>query len=325
MVNASNLLITGATGSLGRHFLKLVLKECPYLKKISIYSRDEFKQYELAKELPESVYPQLQYVLGDIRDRDKLILATQGIDIIVHIAALIHVPLGETNPDEFIKTNIGGSQNIADAARINNVRKVIVVSTDKAVSPVNLYGATKMIAEKIFLSAGQNNQKTKYTIIRFGNLFGARGSVIPLFREKAKEGNIPVTHPGMTRFTIPLTLAAKDILWIMKHALGNEVFIPRMPSYHIIDLAKAIAPTSTITYTGIRPGERLHEELISPAESENTIELEDFYAIIPINSNPEQYLQHYNAKKTPSGFSYSSNHNNVWLTEDQLTDMLSQL
>ncbi|MFN3554331.1 MAG: UDP-N-acetylglucosamine 4,6-dehydratase (inverting) [Bacteroidales bacterium] len=325
MLNDKSVLITGGTGSFGKKFVETILQRYPNLKRLVVFSRDELKQFEMAQAYPREKYPQLRFFIGDVRDYPRFKRACQGIDVIIHAAALKHVPAGEYNPDEFIKTNIGGAQNVVDAALGTNVKVVVALSTDKAAAPINLYGATKLVSDKLFIAA--NNIKgwrdIRFSVVRYGNVMGSRGSVIPFFMEKAKTSDVlPITHKDMTRFNISLEEGVEMVMWAIEHAIGGELFVPKIPSYNIETVAKAIAPNAKLEYVGIRPGEKLHEEMITESDSYNTIEFDRYYAILPSDSNKEKYLKHYNAKEVNKGFKYNSGTNDEWIDVEQMRELI---
>lgn len=316
------ILITGGTGSFGKAFVSFLLEKKIPLKKIIIFSRDELKQYEMSQIYPEKRYSHLRFFIGDVRDKDRLKTAFKNVDIIVHAAALKQVPVAEYNPLEFIKTNILGAQNIIEAALDNNVRKVIALSTDKASSPVNLYGATKLCSDKLFISANNivGKKDLRFSIVRYGNVMGSRGSVLHTFLEQKKTGFITITHPEMTRFNISLNEGVKMVLWTIANSLGGEIFVPKIPSFKIIDLAKAVCNQCTIKISGIRPGEKIHEEMISNYDSRTTIDINNYYSILPYNL-VKKYLS-LKFKLVKKDFSYSSNTNKVFLSIPQLRKII---
>lgn len=319
-IEESKILITGGTGSFGRSFINNILNNYPSVKRLVIFSRDELKQYEMQQIYPEAKFPQLRFFLGDIRDRDRLKTALNDIDIVVHAAALKHVPAGEYNPMEFVKTNVIGSENLASACLATNVKKVVALSTDKACSPVNLYGATKLCADKLLVAA--NNIKgfrnIKFSIVRYGNVMGSRGSVIPYFIQKAKTGLLPITDKDMTRFNIILEEAVEMVLWSIKNALGGEIFVPKIPSYRIIDLAEAIGPSCKHEYVGLRPGEKIHEEMIAKSDGNSTIDLGKYYAILPSDRKLLKLYKELNINysSVENGFFLDSSKNNFLNPED---------
>jgi UDP-N-acetylglucosamine 4,6-dehydratase (inverting) len=307
-----SLLITGGTGSFGKALLKNLINSNLKLRRIIIFSRDELKQFELQKLYSEKRYPFLRFFLGDVRDLRRLQYAFKDVDYVVHAAALKQVPAAEYNPFEFIKTNILGAQNIIEATLSNNVKKVIALSTDKAVSPLNLYGATKLCSDKLFLAANNitGNQKSSFSIVRYGNVFGSRGSVYHEFLRQRKNKNFEITHKEMTRFNINMEDAIKMVLWVLKNSIGAEVFVPKLSSFRIVDLAKAIDKDSIINYVGIRPGEKIHEELITDSDSFHTVSIKNYYVVLNYNKKLiKSYYKKFKAKKVPLNFSYNSGHN----------------
>lgn len=326
MLNFKSVLITGGTGSFGKKFTQIILEKYPEVKRIVIYSRDELKQFEMAQHYPEKEYPNIRFFIGDVRDAARFKRACEGIDVIIHAAALKQVPTAEYNPDECIKTNIGGAQNVIDAALGTNVKIVVALSTDKAAAPINLYGATKLVSDKLFIAANniKGSRDLRFSVVRYGNVMGSRGSVIPFFIEKAKTGVIPITHPKMTRFNISLEDGVAMVLWVIENALGKEIFIPKIPSYNIETVAKAIAPNAKLQEIGIRPGEKLHEELITESDSYNTIEFDKYYAILPSDIEKTKYLDHFNAWEVPTGFKYNSGTNTEWETIETMRDKIKK-
>jgi UDP-N-acetylglucosamine 4,6-dehydratase (inverting) len=324
MLNGKSILITGGTGSFGKMFTKMILARCPDAKRLVIYSRDELKQFEMAQLYPESKYPQIRFFIGDVRDGARFKRACEGIDVIIHAAALKQVPAAEYNPDECIKTNIGGAQNVIDAALATNVKIVVALSTDKAAAPINLYGATKLVSDKLFIAANKikGGRDLRFSVVRYGNVMGSRGSVIPFFMEKAKSGEIPITHRDMTRFNISLEDGVEMVLWAIENALGGEIFVPKIPSYKIETVAKAIAPNAKLVNVGIRPGEKLHEEMITESDSYNTIEFDRYYAILASDANKEKYLKYYGAHEVQKGFKYNSGTNAEWETVESMREKI---
>ena len=309
------ILLTGGTGSFGKHFCKIMLEKY-HPKVIRIYSRDELKQHEMRQTLEDGV----RYFIGDVRDADRIKRAMEGVDIVVHAAALKQVPACEYNPFEAIKTNIHGAENIIDAAIDVGVKKVVALSTDKAANPVNLYGATKLCAEKIFIqgNAYSGSRGTRFCCVRYGNVIGSRGSVIPLFKEQRKTGKITITDDRMTRFWITLNQAVDLVVNALRHSQGGEIFIPKIPSMRIVDLAKAIAPECKIDNIGIRPGEKLHEILITEDEGRHAVDHNGMYIILPNYSWWEEKKIYQNARPLAADFSYCSNNNDEWLTVEDL-------
>ena len=325
MLNGKSVLITGGTGSFGKKFVETILKRYPEVKRIVIYSRDELKQFELKQKYPESKYPQLRFFIGDVRDGERLKRACEGVDVIIHAAAIKQVDTAEYNPEECIKTNIHGAQNVINAALQTGVKHVVALSTDKACAPINLYGATKLTSDKLFTAANNisGSKDIKFSVVRYGNVMGSRGSVIPFFIHKRDNGvkELPITDMRMTRFNISLQAGVDLVMYAIGHHLGGEIFIPKIPSYHIVDVAKAIAPNIPLVEVGIRPGEKLHEEMITVTDALNTIDLGQYYAIIPSVSfkhQREEYLQHHQAVPVPQGFHYSSDQNEEWETVETL-------
>ena len=309
-LNNKSILITGATGSFGKSFLKHLIKNYSDLKKIVIFSRDELKQYELSIEYPEEKYPNLRFFLGDVRDKNRLVSVLENIDYVIHAAAQKQVPAAEYNPFEAVKTNIIGAQNIVEASIIQNVKKVVALSTDKAVAPQNLYGATKLCSDRLFLTANdiKGNRPIKFSVVRYGNVMGSRGSVIPIFLKQRKSGIIKITSKEMTRFNVLMNEAIDTVIWTIKNSLGGEVVIPKAPSYNILNLADAIAPNCSKKIIGIRPGEKIHEELISKNDSLYTYELKDKFIILHNMKNEKInfYKKKFKAKKVKKDFVYNS-------------------
>ncbi|MDD1667151.1 MAG: UDP-N-acetylglucosamine 4,6-dehydratase (inverting) [Methanomicrobiales archaeon] len=319
---SQTVLITGGTGSFGRKFTGILLaKYRP--KKLIIFSRDELKQHEMRGIYPDTPGSPIRYFIGDVRDQDRLNRAMHGVDIVVHAAALKQVPACEYNPFEAIQTNIMGAKNIIDAAIDQGVEKVMALSTDKAVNPVNLYGATKLCAEKLFVNGNTyaGGGKPVFSCTRYGNVVGSRGSVVPVFLEQRKNGKITITDPRMTRFWITLDQGVNFVIQSIEEMHGGEVFVPRIPSMNIMDLAKAIAPSAGIEYIGVRAGEKIHEVLISPDEAPQTRELADRFVILP--SSPWLHNPHWDhARPVPEGFHYTSNENPQWLSAGDLRDLI---
>ena len=321
-----SILITGGTGSFGRSFVRTVLDPCPKIKRLVVYSRDELKQYEMAQEFPESKYPQLRFFLGDVRDAARLSRALEGIDSVVHAAALKQVPAAEYNPFEFIKTNILGAQNLIDACLDSQVKRVVALSTDKAAAPINLYGATKLCSDKLFVAANnfKGSRDLRFSVVRYGNVMGSRGSVIPFFLNKAKSGVLPITDPLMTRFNISLADGVEMVCWALEKALGGEILVPKIPSYRITDVAEAIGPNCKKEIIGIRPGEKLHEEMITTSDSPNTLDLGQYYAILGSSmlSQSPTYMTKLKAKQVGPNFSYDSSNNPDYLSVSQIRELI---
>jgi UDP-N-acetylglucosamine 4,6-dehydratase len=317
------ILVTGGTGSFGQYFVDYILKNNFFLKKIIIFSRDELKQYEMKKRIDEKYHKYLRFFLGDVRDKTRLKIALQNVDLVIHAAALKQVPTAEYNPFEFIKTNIIGAQNIIEICLDNSatVKNIIALSTDKASSPINLYGATKLCSDKIFISANniKGNKNIKFSVVRYGNVMGSRGSVLHYFIEQAKKGTIEITHKDMTRFNIILEDAVKIILWTFVNNYGGEIFVPKLYSFKITDLAKAVCKNCKIKYVGIRPGEKLHEEMVSSYDADSTVELKNYYIIL--NKN---LLENYNKNQfVRSNFVYRSDTNKYFLDIHDLTKIIN--
>ena len=322
----SRLLITGGTGSFGKAFISRVLNQFPDIQRVVVYSRDELKQWELQQLFPESKYPQLRFFLGDVRDQERLRRALERIDTVVHAAALKQVPAAEYNPMEFVKTNVLGAENLIQACLDSAVERVVALSTDKAAAPINLYGATKLCSDKLFIAANniKGQRDLRFSVVRYGNVMGSRGSVIPFFLEKAKTGILPITDPGMTRFNISLSEGVNMVLWSLQNALGGELFVPKIPSYRITDVAEAIGPSCEKPITGIRPGEKIHEEMITVSDSYSTIDLGKYYAILPSDGRLKQAYDDSGIKNNilPPGFAYNSGTNPEFLTVDELRELI---
>lgn len=331
MLNGKSVLITGGTGSFGKKFVETILNRYPEVKRIVIYSRDELKQFELKQKYPHDRYPQLRFFIGDVRDGERLKRACEGIDVIIHAAAIKQVDTAEYNPEECIKTNVHGAQNVINAALQTGVKHVVALSTDKACAPINLYGATKLTSDKLFTAANNisGSKDVRFSVVRYGNVMGSRGSVIPFFIGKRDSGakELPITDMRMTRFNISLQAGVDLVMYAIGHHLGGEIFVPKIPSYHITDVATAIAPTLPQVEVGIRPGEKLHEEMITVTDALNTIDLGQYYAILPAVSfkhSREDNLQHHQAIPVPEGFHYSSDQNEEWETVETLRAKIKQ-
>lgn len=328
MLNGKSILITGGTGSLGKALTAHIVEKYPEIKKIIIFSRDEQKQFQMAQEYPSDKFPQIRFFIGDVRDKERLIRAFKDVNYVIHAAAMKHVPIAEYNPDECVKTNIDGARNIIDACLQTNVQKVVTLSTDKACAPINLYGATKLASDKLFVAA--NNIKgwnpISFSVVRYGNVMGSNGSVIPFFIKKRKEGVLPITDPEMTRFNISLQGGVDMVMHALFHAWGGEIFVPKIPSYRITDVAEAIAPSCKQYIVGIRPGEKIHEELITSSDSFTTYDLGKYYVILPQEPlfKLEDYIEHFNAKIVEKGFNYSSGQNTEWETVDSLRQLIRE-
>jgi len=312
MLNGKSILVTGGTGSFGKAFVAGVLKRYKKIKRLVVFSRDELKQYEIAQHPIIREAEAVRFFLGDVRDKSRLYRALQGVDIVIHAAALKQVPAAEYNPLEFINTNIRGGENLIEAALDSKVEQVIALSTDKAVAPVNLYGATKLCSEKLFVAANHYaGSNTNFTVVRYGNVFGSRGSVVPYFLEMAQTGTLPLTNHEMTRFSITLSQSIDLVLWAIENSEGGEILVPKIPSYRLIDLAEAIGPSCERKVIGTRPGEKIHEEMISENDSVSTVDLGNIYAILPSPDwfDADTYQRKYSATPLPANFSYNSGTN----------------
>ena len=322
----SRILITGGTGSFGKAFISEVLSRFPKIKRLVVYSRDELKQWELQQQFPEDKYPQLRFFLGDVRDRDRLRRALERVDTVVHAAALKQVPAAEYNPMEFINTNVLGAENLVQSCLDTGVRRVVALSTDKAAAPINLYGATKLCSDKLFIAANniKGERDLRFSVVRYGNVMGSRGSVIPFFLKQAQKGVLPITDPGMTRFNISLAEGVDMVLWSLQNALGGELFVPKIPSYRITDVAEAIGPSCEKPIVGIRPGEKIHEEMITASDSFTTIDLGAYYAILPSDGRVKQAYEKSGIGVTsvPQGFAYDSGSNPDFLSVEQLRSLI---
>ena len=324
--SSSRILITGGTGSFGRAFIRRVLNDFPEIKRIVVYSRDELKQWELQQLYPGEKYPQLRFFLGDVRDEERLKLALEQIDTVVHAAALKQVPAAEYNPMEFIKTNVLGADNLVKACLATEVKRVVALSTDKAAAPINLYGASKLCSDKLFIAANniKGQRDLRFSVVRYGNVMGSRGSVIPFFIKKAEEGVLPITDEEMTRFNISLNDGVEMVLWALQNAKGSEILVPKIPSYRIKDIAEAIGPNCKKQIVGIRPGEKLHEEMITSADSFSTYDLSDYYAILPSDGRIEKKYKDegIDLDKVKEGFAYNSESNPVFLTVEEIRKLI---
>jgi UDP-N-acetylglucosamine 4,6-dehydratase/5-epimerase len=325
MTLGSSILVTGGTGSFGKAFVRTLLDAHPEVKRIVVFSRDELKQFEMQQE-PPFRSPKLRYFLGDIRDEARVRRALEGVDTIVHAAALKQVPAAEQNPMEAIKTNVLGAQNLIEAALDAGVKRVVALSTDKAAAPINLYGATKLCSDKLFTAANQmrGSRDLRFSVVRYGNVMGSRGSVIPFFLKAREKGVLPITHPEMTRFNITLGEGVALVISALTSMWGGEIFVPKIPSYRILDVAEAIAPGTATEIVGIRPGEKLHEEMITEADSQQTFDLGDRYVILPALSwwKTEDYVAENAATPVPLGFSYRSNENAEWLDVESIRRLI---
>ncbi len=328
MLTDRAIMITGGTGSFGRKFVEMALAKYPGLRRLVIFSRDELKQFEMNQRFSTSRYPQMRYFVGDVRDKERLYRAMEGIDIVIHAAALKQVPACEYNPFEAVKTNILGAQNVIDSALERGVKKVVALSTDKAAAPINLYGATKLCSDKLFVSANsiKGKRDIKFSVVRYGNVMGSRGSVIPFFISKRAEGVIPITDERMTRFNISLGEGVNLVFYALTHMWGGEIFVPKIPSYRIDDLAEAIAPGCKRQVIGIRPGEKIHEEMITETDAIQTVEFDNHFVILP--SMPlwdvDSFIEAFGGRRCPEGFKYSSGTNSEWLSVEQIRKLVAE-
>lgn len=328
MLSNQSILITGGTGSFGKAFVKTILTRYPDVKRLVIFSRDELKQFEMSQQFPDSKYQALRYFIGDVRDADRLRRAMEGIDVVIHAAALKQVPAAEYNPFECIKTNVLGAQNVIEACFDTNVKRVVALSTDKAAAPINLYGATKLCSDKLFTAANniKGHRDLRFSVVRYGNVMGSRGSVIPFFLERRKTGVLPITDPAMTRFNISLQDGVDMVLWALENAQGGEIFVPKIPSYRITDVARAIGPECEYPVIGIRPGEKIHEEMITASDGFNTIDLGRYFAIMPSAGaySVASYCAVHGGQPVPPGYAYNSGSNTEFLTVEQLRQLIAE-
>lgn len=325
MLNDKVVLITGGTGSFGKKFTEIVLSQYRP-KKLIIFSRDELKQFEMHQVFHESRYPCIRYFIGDVRDRERLSRALDGVDVVVHAAALKQVPTAEYNPMEAVKTNVLGAANVIEAAIDRDVEKVIALSTDKAANPINLYGATKLCSDKLITAANNysGHHGTRFSVVRYGNVVGSRGSVIPFFLRMSESGTLPITDPRMTRFWITLDQGVQFVLACLERMLGGEIFVPKIPSMNIMDLAQAVGPDCRTEMVGIRPGEKLHEVMVPEDDARSTIEYDDYYVILPAfhDWGAEAYIRTNGGRPCPDGFRYGSDTNTSWLSVEKLREMI---
>ena len=325
MLNNKTILITGGTGSFGKAFVRYLFQNYPQIKKIVIFSRDEQKQHQMAGEFSPKEYP-IRYLLGDVRDSQRVDEVTRGIDIVVHSAAMKHVPASEQNPMEAVKTNILGSQNVIDAALANGVRQVVALSTDKSTFPINVYGATKLLLEKLFVfaDAEKMEQDIRFSVVRYGNIFGSKGSVVPFFLKKKEEGFLPITDAKMTRFSITLQESIDLVIYALEKGWGGEVIVPIAPSYRILDMAKAIAPEAEYRIVGTRQGEKLDEIMTTRSESPQAAKRDGYYIICPEQGqwNRDEYCEKTDAVAVEDGFEYDSGSNDVWLSVEQIEKLI---
>ena len=323
-----SILITGGTGSLGKALTQYIFKNHPDISRLVIFSRDEQKQFQMAQDYPPEKYPQIRFFIGDVRDKDRLVRAMKGIDYVIHAAAMKHVHIAEYNPDECIATNVVGAQNVVHACLETTVQRVVALSTDKACAPINLYGATKLTSDKLFVAANniRGNNPIRFSVVRYGNVMGSNGSVMPFFIKKKKEGKLPITDPNMTRFNISLTEGVEMVIHALEHAWGGEIFVPKIPSYRITDVATAVGPNCEQVIVGIRPGEKVHEEMITSSDSFYTYDLGKYYTIIPSTHNwkLDEFIKEFNAKIVQPGFSYNSGENTEWETVETLRELIRE-
>lgn len=326
MLSGKSILITGGTGSFGKALIKTILKKYQDVQRIIVYSRDELKQFEMNQSLSEADRGKLRFFIGDVRDKERLVRAMERVDIVVHAAALKQVPACEYNPFEAVKTNVLGAQNVIEAAIDREVNKVVALSTDKAAAPINLYGATKLTSDKLFVSANnfKGKRDIKFSVVRYGNVMGSRGSVIPFFLNQREKKVIPITDERMTRFNITLEEGVNLVLFALAHMWGGEIFVPKIPSYRILDVAQAVAPECEKKLIGIRPGEKLHEEMITATDALNTLEFDTYFVILPSMRlwDTVRFAEVFNGKPCEPGFSYSSKTNTDWLTVEQLRELI---
>jgi UDP-N-acetylglucosamine 4,6-dehydratase (inverting) len=325
-IENKSILITGGTGSLGKALTEDILTKYPNVKKLVIYSRDEQKQFQMAQEFPVFKYPQIRFLIGDVRDEERLKRAFKDIDFVIHAAAMKHVHIAEYNPDECVKTNIHGAQNVINACLETGVERVVALSTDKACAPINLYGATKLASDKLFVAANNITgwNPIRFSVVRYGNVMGSNGSVIPFFINKKKDGVLPITEPSMTRFNISLQGGVDMVMYALEYAWGGEIFVPKIPSYKIMDVAKAVGPECEHKVVGIRPGEKVHEEMITPSDSFTTYDLGKYYTILPTQPkwNLKKFIEEFKATKVKIGFAYNSETNDEWETVESLRNLI---
>ncbi len=328
MLKDKTILITGGTGSLGKALTTYIFENHPDIKRLYIYSRDEQKQHQMALEYPKSKYPQIRFFIGDIRDYQRLKRAFKEVDYVIHAAAMKHVHIAEYNPDECVKTNVGGAENVINAALATNVERVVALSTDKACAPINLYGATKLTSDKLFVAANNITgfKNIRFSVVRYGNVMGSNGSVMPFFMKRKDTGSLPITEPNMTRFNISLSEGVQMVMFALENAWGGELYVPKIPSYKIVDVASAIGPNCKQEIVGIRPGEKIHEEMITASDSYSTYDLGDYYVILPLETkwNLSDFLMEFNAKKVKQGFSYNSKENTTFLSVQELRELIEK-
>ncbi|MDA8658135.1 UDP-N-acetylglucosamine 4,6-dehydratase (inverting) [Flavobacteriaceae bacterium] len=329
MLNNKSILITGGTGSLGKALVKRILKDYPDVKRLVIFSRDEQKQFQMSQEFPDTKFQAIRYFIGDVRDYERVKRALKKIDYVIHAAAMKHVPIAEYNPMECVKTNVLGAENIINACLESDVKSVVALSTDKAAAPINLYGATKLTSDKLFIAANniRGRNDINFSVVRYGNVMGSNGSVIPFFKKKKSEGVLPITDSNMTRFNITLEEGVDMVLHALENAEGGEIFVPKIPSYKITNLATAICDKCEQKIVGVRSGEKIHEEMITSSDSYNTYDLGKYFVILPQNPvfNIESFIKDKKAKKVTPGFSYNSGQNEYFLTVDEIRILIDNL
>ncbi|WP_443096477.1 UDP-N-acetylglucosamine 4,6-dehydratase (inverting) [Salinimicrobium tongyeongense] len=327
-LSGKSVLITGGTGSLGKALTSHIIQNFPNVKRLIIFSRDEQKQFEMAQEYPASQFPQLRFFIGDVRDYERVKRALRGVDYVIHAAAMKHVPIAEYNPMECVKTNILGAENIINACTETNVDRVVALSTDKAAAPVNLYGATKLASDKLFVAANNivGSNPIRFSVVRYGNVMGSNGSVIPFFLKKKNEGILPITDPTMTRFNISLQGGVDMVMHALEYAWGGEIFVPKIPSYRVVDVAEAIGPECEKPVIGIRPGEKIHEEMITSSDSFYTYDVGRYYVIVPTTHRwkVEDFIKTFKAEKVPMGFRYNSGENSEWESVEDLRRLIKE-
>ncbi|EMJ86667.1 UDP-N-acetylglucosamine 4,6-dehydratase (inverting) [Leptospira meyeri] len=326
-MSVKSILVTGGTGSFGKRFITRLIQAYPDVKRVVVFSRDELKQYEMSLEFPSDEYPQIRFFIGDVRDKSRLLYALEGIDTVIHAAALKQVPAAEYNPFEAIKTNVLGAQNLIEASIERGVKNVIALSTDKAAAPINLYGATKLCSDKLFIAANlyKGNHDIKFSVVRYGNVMGSRGSVIPFFQKHKEKGFLPITHPDMTRFNITLDEGVDLVFYAMENMWGGEIFVPKIPSYRILDVAEAIAPGIEKRIVGIRPGEKLHEEMITETDALSTLEFDKYFVILPsfkTSWDVEDFKKKFNGDFCKENFRYNSGENHEWLSVEDIRGLI---
>lgn len=331
-LKGASFLVTGGTGSFGKRFIEIILERFSP-KRLVVFSRDELKQFEMEQQFPMTKFPCMRYFIGDVRDKERLKRACFEVDYIIHAAAMKHITAAEYNPTECIATNVDGAKNLIDAAINNNVKRVVALSTDKAANPINLYGATKLASDKLFVAANNlaGHHQTRFSVVRYGNVAGSRGSVIPFFKKLVSQGReeLPVTHEEMTRFIISLDLGVEYVLRALSTSFGGEIYVPKLPSLKVVDLVKALLPSSNYRITGIRPGEKLHEVMIPLEESRNCVDMGDHYIIQPTHSwwNTKAFEAHIKGagKQIENPFEYESGGNDWWLDEEEIQQLVDSI